>query len=195
MRRLLGFVPGAIPLGLAPFLVRVPGALVAREGAEHQIDAFADQFGFGVGMAVWGQVLDELFHDLEPEFLVGHFPAAEPERDLYLHFLTQEIDGAARLDAEIVRVNGRAELDFLDLVGVLVFPGFLFLLRLFVAELAVIDQAADGRRCVGRDFNQVHSLGARQVDRFAKLQDAKLLAILCDDPDFAGADFPVYPDE
>ena len=146
-------------------------------------------------VAVRGDFRQELLHDLETEFGVGHFAAAEFQGDLDLHVFAEEIHGMLDFDAEIVRVNFRAELDFLDLVGVLVFPGFLFLLRLFVAELAVIDQAADGRRCIGRDFNQVHSLGARQVDRFAKLQDAKLLAILCDDPDFAGADFPVYPDE
>ena len=192
---MLELVPGAVVLGLAPLLIRVSGALVARERAEHQVDAFADQFGFGVGMPVRGHVLNELFYDLEPELLVGHLPATEPKRDLDLHFITQEIDGVTRLHAEIVGVDRRAELDFLDLVGVLMFPGFLFLFRLFVAELAIIDQAADGGRCVGRDFNQVDSLGARQVDGFAELENAKLLAILGDDANFSGANFPVYPDE
>ena len=83
----------------------------------------------------------------------------------------------------------------LSAVGVLVFSGFLFLLRLFVAELAVVHQPADGRRRVGRDFDQVHSLGAGQVDRLAELQNTELFAVLCDDPDFAGTNFPVDPDE
>ena len=33
-----------------------------------------------------------------------------------------------QLDAKIVRVNRRTKLDFLNFVGVLMFPGFLFLL-------------------------------------------------------------------
>ena len=40
----------------------------------------------------------------------------------------------------------RAELHFLDLVGVLMLLGFLVLLGLFVAELAEIHDAADRRR-------------------------------------------------
>ena len=83
---------------------------------------------------------------LKAEFRVGHFAAAEFQDHLDLHVLAQEIDGVAQLDAEIMRVNLRAELDFLDLVGVLVLAGFLVLLGLFVAELAEIHQPADRRR-------------------------------------------------
>ena len=86
-------------------------------------------------------------------------------------------------------------MDFLDFVGVVMFSGFLFLLCLFVAELAIVNQPANGRRRVGRDFDQVHSLGAGQVDRLAELQNTELFAVLCDDPDFAGTNFPVDPDE
>jgi len=50
---------------------------------------------------------------------VGHFPAAELEHDLDLHVFAEEINGVGQLDAEVMRVNLGAELDFLDLVCVL----------------------------------------------------------------------------
>ena len=55
----------------------------------------------------------------------------------------------AKFDSEIMRVNFGAELDFLDLVGVLMFLGFLLLFGLLVAKLAEIHQPADRRRSIG----------------------------------------------
>jgi hypothetical protein len=75
------------------------------------------------------------------------------------------------------------------LLGVLVF------LRLLVTELAVIDEPADRRSGVGRDLNKVNALGAGHVDGFAELKNAKLAAVLTNNPDFAGTDFSIYPDE
>ena len=101
----------------------------------------------------------------------------------------------SRLHTEIMRVNARTELDFLHHAGVLVFLGFLVLFRLLVTELAVINDAADGRvrgRC---DFNQIDSAGAGKVQSFREGKDARLFAIEADDPDFASTDFPVDPDE
>jgi len=69
--------------------------------------------------------MDKLFYHLEPELLVGHFPPAETERHLDLHFVTQEINRVTDFYTEIVRTNRRAKLDFLDLVGVLMFPASL----------------------------------------------------------------------
>ena len=92
---------------------------------------------------------------------------------------------------EVVRVNIRTELHFLDLVGMLMFARFLFLLGLFVAILAKIHQTTDGRRGVGRDFHQVHPLVSRQSDGFAQGQNPQLLLVRVDDAHLAGADFPV----
>ena len=77
----------------------------------------------------------------------------------------------------------------------MVFPGFLLLLGLFVAELAIVHEAADRGRCVGGDFDQVHALSPRHIDRFTELENTELFMVLCDDPDLAGADFTVNPDE
>src|ERR1043166_3320819 len=77
----------------------------------------------------------------------------------------------------------------------LVLLGFFVLLRLLVAELAKIHQAANGGRRVGGDFDEIHAVGARQIEGFAQANDTELFAIYPDDPDFAGTDLPVNPDE
>ena len=75
------------------------------------------------------------------------------------------------------------------------FLGFLFALGLFIAEFTEIDDAADGRRRVRRDFDQVNAVGSRQIQGFAQPQNAKLFAVRADNPDLAGTDFPVNLDE
>jgi hypothetical protein len=71
------------------------------------------------------------------------------------------------------------------------FARFLFLLGQFVAVLAKIDQTTDGRRGVGGDFHQVHSLGSGQIDRFAQRQNAQLLFVRINDANLAGTDFAI----
>jgi hypothetical protein len=86
-------------------------------------------------------------------------------------------------------------LDLLNLGSVLVLPGFLFAFGLLVAKLPIIHQPANGRRGAGGDLHHVHTVGARECEGFPERQDAKLFAISPDNPDLAGADLPVYPDE
>ena len=108
-------------------------------------------------MTEGGDFAGEFFDLLKTDFLVGHLAAAELEHDLHLHFFAEEIDGMGQLHAEIVQLDFRAELDFLHLVGVLMFFGFLFLLVLLVAILAEVDHATDGRLGVGGDLDKVHA--------------------------------------
>ena len=56
-----------------------------------------------------------------------------------------------------MRVDVSAKLNFLHAVGVLVFLAFFFLLGLFVAELAEIDDSANGRLCVRGDLDEVNA--------------------------------------
>src|SRR6185503_2750655 len=98
-------------------------------------------------------------------------------------------------DAKIVRVDRRAELDFFDLVGVVVFFGLFLLLRLFVAILAIVHQAADRRGRFRGDLDQVHSLSAGQVDGLAQRKDAQLLAVMANDEHFTSANFSVNSDK
>ena len=146
-------------------------------------------------MAVGRDVGDEFFDDLEPDLGVGVFAAAKFQRDLHLHVFAKKINGVRGLDAEIMRINARTQLDFLHDRGVLVLAGIFFLLGEFVAELAEVHEPADGRHGVGRNLDEIHGVLPREVDRVGELDDAELLVIHADDADFAGTDFSVDADE
>ncbi len=72
-------------------------------------------------------------------------------------------------DTQVMGINARAELHFLDGGSVLVFFGFLLLLGEFITELAEVHQTADGGNGVGRNLDEVHSMGAGQVDGIIQL--------------------------
>ena len=101
---------------------------------------------------------------------------------------------AGQLHAEVVRIDLRAKLHFFHLVGVLVLFRLFVLLRLLVAELAVVDDAANRRRGVGRYFYQVNSERLRLANCFSQWQHSELLTIRAYDADFAGTDLSVDPD-
>ena len=96
-------------------------AFIARKRADHCMDAATDEFGFKIRMAVSRNVGEKFIDDLKPEFRVRHFTPAEFQGDFHFHVLAQKINRVHDLDAEIVRVNPRAELNFFDGRGVLVF--------------------------------------------------------------------------
>lgn len=89
-------------------LMRIFGALVARQRADHHIDAAPDEFRRKIGLAVKRDLSQKFVDDLEADFRVRHFAAAEFERDLHFHVLAEKIHRVRDLDAEVVRVNARA---------------------------------------------------------------------------------------
>jgi hypothetical protein len=84
-----------------------------------------------------------------------------------------------------------AQLDLLDLVGVLVLLAFFVPFGLFVAEFAKIHQTAYERRGVGRDLDQVQPLAHRQAQRFIERHHAELLLLLVEYAHLAGANLPI----
>jgi hypothetical protein len=185
---ILGFVLGGRRIG---FGVGVGGAFVARERAQHDIEAASDQAWLSVGVPVGCEFLDEILYDFESELLVSHFTTSESEGGFDLHVIAEEIDGMADFDTKIMGIDGGGELDFLHAVGVLVFFGFLVALGQFVSVLAVVDQSADRRGGVGRDLDQIDSCGASHGDRVAEGQDPELASIGANDAYFAGTDLPI----
>ena len=176
-------------------LMRIFGALVARQRADHHIDAAPDEFRRKIGIAVGRDLTQKFVDDLEADFRVRHFATAEFERDLHFHVLAEKIHRVRDLDAEVVRVNPRAELNLFDGRGVLMLLGILFLLGHFVTVFAEIHEPADRRRGGGGDLDEVNPALSRKIDRVVQRDDAELFAVNCDDPDFAGADFAVDPDK
>src|SRR5664279_2721154 len=64
-----------------------------------------------------------------------------------------------------------------------------------VTVFADLNDAADRRHGVRRNFHEIHAMLAGQVERVVQRIDAQLFAIRPDDADFAGTDFAVDPDE
>ena len=87
----------------------------------------------------------------------------------------------------IVRIDVQADLEFLQLGGVLVFSRLAIAFFLFVLVFAEIDHPAHRRCGVGRHFYKVHSLllGRRQC--LADRDDPELFPVSVYDPHFAGA--------
>ena len=146
-------------------------------------------------MTIRSDLGQEFLNHLKAVFGMRHFASPEFEGDFDFHVLAQEINSMLNFDAKIVRIDFWAELDFFNFVGVLMLLGFLVALGLFVAKLPVIHEAADGRIGIGGDFDQVNGISPGEVQGVAQTQDAELFAINPNDSYFAGADFPIYPDE
>jgi hypothetical protein len=58
------------------------------------------------------------------------------------------------------------------------------LLRLLVLELAVVEDAADGRVGVRRDLDEVQALFAGHLERLLDGDDTEFLTLVVDDEDF-----------
>src|SRR2546423_12111459 len=104
-------------------------------------------------MAEGCDVGEKFLDDLKANLGMGHFAAAKFQSHFYLHVLAEKVDGVPDLNAQVMRIDLGAELNFLNFVGVLMLPGFLVALGLFIAELAKINQAADRWHRVGRDLD------------------------------------------
>ena len=101
-----------------------------------------------------------LFHPIQhfhAEMLVGHFTAAEAERDLDLVALLKELRDLFGFNLIIVRVDVRAELDLFQFLGLLLLLSSRFFLLRFVTHLAIVDDLTDRDLLVWRDFNEVHT--------------------------------------
>ena len=99
----------------------------------------------------------------------------------------------ALLGVVVVLGDLRAELDLADRDLLLVLARGLLLLGLLVLVLRVVEHAADRRTRVGRDLDQVEIALLRVRKRLGGLDDADLLPVLADQPDFGYANPVVDP--
>jgi hypothetical protein len=130
-----------------------------------------------------GQIVAQLGQKIGAELAVRHFAAAKGDGGANL---VAAVDPSARSlhsITVIVVVGRRSKLDFFDRnrdLFFLRFGGFLFLL---VEKLAVIDDFADRRFGVRRNFDQILSFVARSLNGVARIHHADLPAVFVDDAD------------
>src|SRR6056297_2889114 len=148
-----------------------------------------------------GHVLD-LAHPLDvardtleqvaPEILVRHLAPAKAQRDLDLVAALEEFQHVAHLDVVIMGVGPGAELDLLDLDGLLLLARFGLAFLLFVLVLAEIHDLADRRIRIGRDFHEVEPHFLCHLERPRGRDEADIFAVGTDQADFFGANTVVH---
>ena len=106
-------------------------------GSEDHDHLAAFELGRMLDLSNIDKLLTDAVHELSAELLVSHFASAEAQRDLGLVAVLKEALQAAQFRLEVVLIRGRTELDFLDLDDFLLGLGFLSLLLLLIAELAI----------------------------------------------------------
>ncbi len=92
-------------------------------------------------------------------------------------------------------VNIQPQLDFFELVGVLVFARFPLSLGLLVLELTQVGDSANRRFGLGSHLDQVQAAVVGLDQGLAGRHHPQLVALVIDHPHFAGADFMVYTDK
>ena len=142
-------------------------------------------------MAVEVDLFHELVHHFEPYLLVGLLPSAKAKLDADFEVIAEKLDGLVPFHPQIVGVDGGGDLKLFHSAGGLPGARIFAVLGFLVKELAVIDNAADGRRGVGGNLDQVQAFALCQTKGVIEGHDPQLLFGLVDDPDFAGTDLPV----
>jgi hypothetical protein len=93
-----------------------------------------------------------------------------------------------------VLVRLRSHLDFLDLDDRLLLAGILRAPALLILELPEVHDPADRRRRFRRDLDQIELPFLRDPDGLGNRQNAELLALRADYPDFPSSDPFVDPE-
>src|SRR5215510_1578283 len=135
-----------------------------------------------------GQILFQLLEDARSQFAVGHLASAKPDCRFHFVAFLQPFAGVLHTIAVVVHVGAWAKLNFLDGDDDLLLLSLVCFLLLFVLKLSVIDDLANGRVGIWRDFNQIHSLLTRGANRFARVHHPKLLSLIANHAHLGHAD-------
>jgi hypothetical protein len=135
---------------------------------------------------------EHVVEDLRPELWVCHLATSELQGDLDLVTLFDETDHVACLGVEVALADLGPVLHFLHRHVGRLLACFLCLLSLFVLELAVIHNPADGRVGVRGHFDQVEFETSRHSQCLGNGLDTELVAAGPDESDFTGSDAVVH---
>ena len=149
----------------------------------------AIQLGVFLNGCNFRTLLTEVLQQIFADGGMGHFTAAEADSDLDSVAFLQELLGIFQFDVEVIGVDAGRHTDFLDLDHALVLFGFLFLLQLFEAELAIIHDLADRRNRVGCDLDQIQILFICHSLCIGRRHDTQLGTVSANNPNFLIPDF------
>lgn len=155
----------------------------------HHLPAFEP--GLHLDFGDLESVILDAFQQFHSQLLVRHFAAAETQGNFDFIALLEEAFHRTHLHVIIVIIDHRSEFDLLDLNYFLLFARLGCLLLLLVFVFAIVEQLADGGRCIGRDFDQVQSGFLRQLQGFRDGNIPAVAAVLIDQMNFTGADLVI----
>jgi hypothetical protein len=118
------------------------------------------------------QVRGDSFYNREAEFGVSDLSPAKHQRHFHLVAFTEEPARMPSLGVEVVVLDPRAELHFLEFDDVLLLFRDACLLGLFKLELAVVHDPDDGGTRGRCDFNQIESGFFGQCHRSIDFHDS-----------------------
>ena len=120
-----------------------------------------------------------------------HLPAAVHHRHLHFVAIGQELAGVTRLEVEVVIVDARTILHFLQVNHVLLFLGGARSLGLLELELPVVHDLDDRRPGERRDFHEIQAPFMRSGQGFIDRQYAQLVAVVRDHAHRTDANLPI----
>lgn len=170
---------------------RAKPRLFCRLGRDEHSHASAFHFGRLIHDANLGAGIPEPVQQSSSQLGMGHFPAAEADRNLDLIAALQKAYRLVNLGLKVMRIDIHRHPDFLDLHCFLVLSRFFFPFGLLIAVLAVIHDPADVGRSLGGDIHKVQALFNRQSERLPGWHNAQLVAVSINDADFLFTDFLV----
>ena len=106
-----------------------------------------------------------------------HLSASETHRDLEAVALVEELLAVFQLGVEVVRVDAGGHAYLLDLDNALILLGFLLLLGLLKAELAVVHNLADRGIGARSDLDQIEVMLGGDLQSFLCGHDTELFAL------------------
>ncbi len=167
------------------------GELFRGQRADHHDHLTTFHLRHVLDLADFLDVACDAEQQLTTKVLVGHFSTTEPQGDFDLIAIFEEFEDVAHLHLIVVGVRVGTELDLFDLDDLLLLARFAFAFLLFILELAVVHDLADGRGGVGRNLYQIQTGLFSHLHRLGRMHNTDVIAICTDQADFGGADFVV----
>eukprot|EP01025_Chloroclados_australasicus_P010301 TRINITY_DN14121_c2_g1_i1.p2 TRINITY_DN14121_c2_g1~~TRINITY_DN14121_c2_g1_i1.p2 ORF type:complete len:153 (-),score=6.10 TRINITY_DN14121_c2_g1_i1:216-674(-) len=141
---------------------RILGGSTRRQHHNH-LAAF--HLGFIFDLGEFRRFVFHPIKQIHSQILVRHFAAPETQCYLDLVAFVEKAPHRTHFDVVIVGIDVRAHLDFFDLERLLFFSGLGGLLLRLVFEPSIVEDLADGRLGVWRDFNQIESCLGGKLQR------------------------------
>lgn len=140
-----------------------------------------------------GQGLGDARHYLLTQFRMRDLSPPEHQGHLHLVSLFEEAPRMADLRLEVVLVDARAELDFLELDDVLLLARLAGHLGLLELELAEVHDADHRRTSQRSDLDQIQPGGVSGREGDLQLHDAELFTVCRDHSQRTDANLPIHP--